>query len=159
VGYPTSDRISSNMRQRKGKTSVDARPLCSLALPLDEGFILPTNSIHALTVLAELHTNHMLTVASITARTTSVSVSGNGVMEHIHKTKVICSGNYSSVRGKCEVVNVSVVYAVGFTSSDMGFALLDGVTCPYKVSGSGHTTSVLVFGLNTIVETFVATIG
>jgi hypothetical protein len=159
VRYSTSFTISSNMRQRRGKSCVLAHPLCSLALPLDEGFVLPTNRKHALTVFAELHANHMLTVASIAARATSVSVSGNGVVEYINKTKVVCSHDGCSVRGKCEVVNVSVVYIVGFASRDVGFTLLDGVRCPFKLGGSSHAVRILLFGLNAIEETFMATIG
>jgi hypothetical protein len=101
----------------------------------------------------------MLTVASITARATSVSFSGNWEFKHIHKTVVVCSGNDSSVRGECEVVNVSVVHAAGFASRDVGFALLYGVRCPFKLGGTGHAVRILLFCLNTKEETFVGTIG
>jgi hypothetical protein len=81
------------MRQSEGEwpSNVADLPLRSLALPLDKGFVLPTHSVHALTVFAEFHANYMLAMASITARSTSVCICGNREIEHVHKTIVVRS--------------------------------------------------------------------
>ena len=119
---------------------------------------MPTNSEHALTVLAKFNANNMLTVASVAARATSVGVRGNGVIEHVYKTPVVRRDNERAIGGASQVVDVSVVLTFWFAAGNIIIALLDGVRSPFQLGGCRHAVGVLMLSLHAIEETFVATV-